>query len=454
MHVRVPRSGRSGIHWPAIPSYVDAVVLALQHQWEQSQWWPPETLVEHQLRQLEFLVAHATRTVPFYRERLRALAGTQRGELTMELVRRIPVLRRTDIQEAGAALLTRRLPKDHGSTFDISTSGSTGRPITVKGTEITALFLHALDLRYHLWHGRDFSGTTAKIHKLKNPAEADRRTNWVLSYASGPMVHFDITRPIQEQVDWLQQVQPDYLLTPPANLYAVVRRCEETGVTIPSLRQIATLGEVLEPDVRAACERVWGLPVVDAYSAQEMGIIALQCPEHPHYHVQSESVLVEVLDEGGKPCAPGEIGRVVITDLHNFASPLIRYEIGDYAEAGGPCSCGRGLPVIKRILGRARNMLTLPSGGNLWPDFTTVFVYGLKKALPSLRQAQLVQRTPEEIEVRLVVARPVTPKEEERAGKALGKALSDEFAYRFVYMDEIPLADSAKFEPVKCELDG
>ena len=99
-------------------------------------------------------------------------------------------------------------------------------------------------------------------------------------------------------------------------------------------------------------------------------------------------------------------------------------------------------------------MLTLPSGGQLWPDFTTVFVYGLKKALPPLRQAQLVQRTPEEIEVRLVVARPVTPKEEERARKAFGKALSDEFAYRFVYMDEIPLADSAKFEPVKCELDG
>lgn len=127
MHVRVPRSGRSGIHWPAIPSYVDAVVLALQHQWEQSQWWPPETLVEHQLRQLEFLVAHASRTVPIYRERLRALAGTRRGELTMDLVRRIPVLRRTDIQEAGAALLTRRLPEDHGNTFDVSTSGTPRR---------------------------------------------------------------------------------------------------------------------------------------------------------------------------------------------------------------------------------------------------------------------------------------------------------------------------------------
>ena len=76
------------------------------------------------------------------------------------------------------------------------------------------------------------------------------------------------------------------------------------------------------------------------------------------------------------------------------------------------------------------------------------------KALPPLHRAQLVQRTPEEIEVRLVVARPVTAEDEERARKALGKALSYAFAYRFVYMDEIPLADSAKFESVKCEIGG
>jgi phenylacetate-CoA ligase len=129
MHVRVPRSGRSGIHWPAMPRYADALVLALQCQWEQSQWWPAETLAEHQLRQLELLLAHAARTVPFHRGRLDAITGLRRGELTMDAWRRLPVLGRTDIQEAGAALVSRRVPKDHGDTSDISTSGSTGRPV-------------------------------------------------------------------------------------------------------------------------------------------------------------------------------------------------------------------------------------------------------------------------------------------------------------------------------------
>src|SRR6185295_14515719 len=99
----------------------------------------------------------------------------------------------------------------------------------------------------------------------------------------------------------------------------------------------------------------WGVGVVDVYSSEECGQIALQCPEHEQYHVQSESVLVEVLDDEGRPCAPGTIGRVVLTTLQNFAMPLIRYDIGDFAEPGPACPCGRALPVLTRIVGRVRN---------------------------------------------------------------------------------------------------
>lgn len=448
--VRIPTSRRSGIYWPAMPVFVDAAVLALQYQLEQSQWWPAETLAEHQLRQIEALLAHAARTVPYYRGRLDAIAGLRRGELTMDGWRRLPVLRRPDIQENGAALVSRRVPKDHGKVADIHTSGSTGRPVTVKTTDITRLFYQAINLRYHLWHGRDLSAKTAKIARLASSAASGEPTAWVAGYPSGPMVSFDVTRPVTEQLAWLEEVNPDYLLTYPSNLFSLAQRCEETGNGIPGLRQVATMGEVVEPEVRAACERVWEVPLADAYSAQELGMIALQCPEHPHYHVQSENVLVEILGEDGQPCAPGEVGRLVVTDLHNFATPLIRYEIGDYAEAGGPCPCGRGLPVITRVLGRTRNMLTLPSGEQMWPAFTKA----LRQALPSLRQAQLVQRTRDEIEVRLVVASPLTPMEEDRARAALGKALSDAFAYRFAYVDEIPRSPGGKFEEVKSELDG
>ncbi len=406
------------------------------------------------MRQLELLLVHTARTVPFYRGRLQALAGLGRGELTMDAWRRLPVLRRTDIQKAGAALVSRRLPRDHGQSVEVSTSGSTGRPVTVKGTAVTGLFFRALSLRYHLWHGRDFSGRTAKITRLSPSAAEDetghKHATWVPGYFSGPFVEFNVSRPVAEQFAWLEAENPTHLVTYPSNLLSLVQHCEKMGVRLPRLRGVATLGEVLEPEVRTACERVWGVPVGDSYSAQEVGIIALQCPESPHYHVQSESVLAEILDGDGKPCVPGGTGRLVVTHLHNFATPLIRYEIGDYAEVGEPCPCGRGLPVITRILGRTRNMLTLPSGEQIWPAFSKA----LREALPQLRQAQLVQRTLDEIEVRLVVPQPLTPREEDRARRALGKALSDAFAYQFVYVDEIPRSAAGKFEEVKSALGG
>src|SRR5215510_10900500 len=99
--------------------------------------------------------------------------------------------------------------------------------------------------------------------------------------------------------------------------------------------------------------------------------MALQCPDHEHYHVQTECILLEVLDTHGGPCAPGRAGLVVATPRHAFAMPLVRYVVGDYAEVGPPCPCGRGLPVLARIMGRTRNRLVLETGESYWPSFGT-----------------------------------------------------------------------------------
>ena len=228
-----------------------------------------------QLRQAEQLLAHAWRTVPFYRERLGVLTGLKRGGLTMEAWRRLPILTRADIQDGGHDLVSRALPKDHGRARDASTSGSTGQPVSFKRTRITGLFFAALNLRYHLWHGRDFSAKVAKITRLANPDSVGEPHNWVPGHVSGPMVQLDIRTPVDEQLAWLEQVEPDYLLTHPSNLRALLQRCEETGLRLPSMREVATMSEVLEPELRAKCRRFWGPAIVDAYSAEEVGMIAL-----------------------------------------------------------------------------------------------------------------------------------------------------------------------------------
>lgn len=184
------------------------------------------------------------------------------------------------------------------------------------------------------------------------------------------------------------------------------------------------------------------------YSTQENGYLALQCPVHEHYHVQSEAVLLEVLNEAGEPCRPGEVGQVVVTPLLNFAMPMIRYAVGDLAEVGPPCDCGRGLPVLKRILGRVRDMLVYPDGRKGWPLLGDMYY----TQIPDIRQFQVVQHAVDDIEIRVVTDQPLTPAEESQLGEWLHSRCGHAFPTRVTYHAEIPRGPSGKFHDFRNEM--
>jgi len=427
-------------------------------QLEQSQWWAPPTLRAWQLRQASVLVDHALRTVPFHGPRLRD-AGLAPGQaLAPEDFARIPVMTRADIQAAGADLHTTALPKGHGPLSKVSSSGSTGRPIDTLGTSLSRLYWDVFTLRDHLWHDRDLRGTLASIRSFPTgratyPRGARGKT-WggatAAVYPTGPAFALSVLSTTEQQAEWLIRHNPDYLLTFPSALGALARHCRAAGLTPPRLRAARTISEILTPEVRAACREAWGVPVVDIYSANETGYMALQCPTHEHYHVQCEGVLLEILDDEGAPCAPGQVGRVVVTALHNFAMPLVRYEIGDLAEAGPPCPCGRGLPVIARILGRVRNMVRLPGGAQAWP----LIGEPSYAAIPALRQYQMVQKTLHRLELRLVAQRPLTAAEEARLRRIILERIGHPFEIDITYHDHIARGPGGKYEDFKCELEA
>ena len=164
--------------------------------------------------------------------------------------------------------------------------------------------------------------------------------------------------------------------------------------------------------------------------------------------MQAETLLMEILDDDGAPCPPGAVGRMVITPPHNFAAPLIRYEIGDHAEAGGPCPCGPGLPVIAQVLGRGRNMVTLPSGER---RFVLLDCEALGRVAP-VRQIQMVQRRRDEIEVNLVATRNLNRVEIMRLRSVLVDGLGHPFALRIKYVGAIPRAASGTFKDFSAEI--
>lgn len=446
-----------GARWPALPSPYGMNVLALLFQFEQSQWLPPDVLRALQFRQLGLLLSHAYEQVPHYRETLGA-AGYRPGmEVDEALWSRLPVLTRRDLQKDPAALRARSYPQAHGGAKEHRSSGSTGVPIAVLKTELCDLLWEAITLRDHAWHRRELGGSLASIRARHRETDAagdglvsaiwNQGVNAV--YRTGPGLLFSAMRPLSEQIAWLKRRQPDYLQANPTFLRELLRAVERNGARLERLKGVTTYSELVPPGLREETRRVLGVEMRDLYTCRELGYLALECPDHPHYHVQSELVLVEILDAEGRACRPGEIGRVVATPLHNFATPLIRYELGDHAEAGPPCPCGRGLPVLARILGRSRNMFRLPGGDGKWLELLAL---ERRQELPIV-QYQLAQTGLAEIEARIVAARPFTA-EEEAALRAIvtGPVGAKGCTVRIVYRDAIPRLPSGKYEDFVCEI--
>lgn len=448
--MQFPKSAHRTIEWPALPPQGAAARLAILQQIERNQWDDPETIRARQFHQLNQLLAHARATVPLYAERLRQAGLAGDAPVTPEAWLRMPLLTRGDIQQAGSALLSNALPEAHGKTTTASTSGSTGTPVTVHGTAITGLAWELVTLREHLWHKRDLSAAMAVIRRIPGGKAAYphglRQANWgaptASIFANGPLFGLEIESSVAQQAEWLARVDPTYLRSYPTNLLALARHCDRHGIRLPKLAQCLTFGELVQPQVRETCRDVWGAQVCDTYSSQEVGYISLQAPGHEHQLVQADFVLVEVLDRDGMPCRPGEVGKVVVTALHNFYMPLLRYDIGDYAEVGDCCPTGRGLPVLNRILGRQRNMLVDRNGNEYWPAFG---VKSMTKIAP-IRQFQLAQVAVDRVEARLVPERPLTQDEQAALRAHLAERLPGSMAVELKLLEEIPRTKGGKYE--------
>jgi phenylacetate-CoA ligase len=317
------------------------------------------------------------------------------------------VLTPAQLQENNDAVDCDLSPEAHGAVTESMTSGSTGYPGKSRTTALTSIRWNAINMREQLWHDREFDKASASIRwhadAIGLPPKGVEFENWGL-----PMSLFRDTErgyflnsstDICTQITWLQKLQPSYLMTHPSKLRALKAQLCSDGTTLQGLLEVRTVGESISDELRVDVAEQLNAKLVDLYSSEELGYMAIQRPIQNQYHVQSESLLLEVLREDSSSCALNELGRIVVTSLLNYATPLIRYEIGDYGELGGPCSCGRGLPVLKTINGRVRNMLRHPDGSARWPNF------GFRKFMQvaPLRQFQIVQHSLDEIELKIVV---------------------------------------------------
>ena len=159
--------------------------------------------------------------------------------------------------------------------------------------------------------------------------------------------------------------------------------------------------------------------------------------------IPAPSFLPQAVAPARQPCRPGAVARLLITSLNNFATPLIRYELGDYAAVGAPSPSGPPLPVLKPIMGPYRNLLTLPDGTRRWPRL------GYETSLQSIAPIELMQMIQtglHEIKVRLVMARPLSDTEQQRLTTFIRDNLGHPFRLHFEYTDTIRNPANGKLE--------
>ena len=438
----IPYSGVAGLAWPALPSIAGQAVLATQFQFELSQWLAPEAIRARQYNQLRRLARFAIEHVPHYRDHLAITDLPSAESIGHENFRRWPVLAKSSVQHDGDRFLSRNLPDSHAGVHWTTTSGSTGQPLRAANSGSGVYFQHALLLRSQIWYGLD---PREKFGILRATTPTAVNPDWGIpanmAFRTGQSATMSAFEDHHDQLRWLRREAPAYLLAHNTNLRALLGASIRDDLIPASVRVVIGYADMAAPDTAKLAREHWRARYYQTYSCSEIGTMALQCPLHEHLHVQAEHVLLEILRPDGSPCAPGEIGRVVVTDLHNFAMPLIRYELGDHAAFGAPCACGRGLPVLREIAGRTSDLAVDPTGRSFFAHMNLGFWV---TAAPIL-QRQVVQAAVDHLEIRYVAQRALTPDESAHLVAEIRSAMRYDYHVTLTRVAQIALGPGGKF---------
>lgn len=420
---------------------------------DKTQWYSLEKLEEIQEMGLKRIVLHHAVQSPWFKQWLADQNLQPKDLFTLEGLKNLKPFTKRDIQTAGKDLFARNVPDQHKPAREISTSGSTGQPVITLKTRLDNVIWNAMTMRDHSWWGRSAEGQ--KLTAIKAGIKIQSEHNmWgspmSMFHTTGHSQGLPVWMKVDEQLEAVEKFQPDIMILHAGVLRGFVTEWERTSYTLTNLKHCRNISDTVDQDLRDRFRALSGLEIEDNYSCSETGTIAIQCPVSGLYHTMMETLIVEVLDKDGNPCKEGEEGRVVLTDLYNTATPLIRYDIGDYAIVGGECGCGRNHKTFTKVLGRERNLLKLEDGSRFWPRAGR---NEMQRVAP-IRQWQIVQHSYEDVEFKIVTDEPITEEQEFQLKEIFGKAINNFANVRVTrYAESIPPNKGGKFEESVCLVD-
>ncbi|WP_018144823.1 phenylacetate--CoA ligase family protein [Thioalkalivibrio sp. AKL6] len=416
---------------------------------EATQWWTPEALQSLQEQRLQGLLERVARQVPFYREWFAQQAWSPAAFSGIADLQRLPVVDKALIREQGAAWRAegaRNLEEQH-------TSGSSGEPLRFwLGADRIGMDI-AAKWRATRWWGVDVGDRELVLwgSAVENEAQNGMRA-WRDRLFRSYLVPARDLNParLDRIIEQIRQRRPRMLFGYPSALSRVAWRARERGQRLDDLgiRVAFTTSEVLRPEWREVIGEMMGCGVANEYGARDAGFIARECPAGG-MHITAEALIVEILDAEDRPVPPGATGNIVITNLVGPEFPFIRYRTGDRGALDPrPCPCGRGLPLLRDIDGRANDGLIATDGS--WIHGSR-FNY-LMRDLPGLRAYKVIQHDRHHVEVLLSLVAALPAAAEGRLRRALVDALGQAIQVDVRAVDAIPPEPNGKHRHVVCRV--
>lgn len=403
---------------------------------EQAQWWDRERLHEHRDQLLRSLITTAYREVPYYQ----SLMDSTR--LRPEQIRTAVDL--AQIPASTKATLRARYPQ--GTTrqtgqrlYEVATSGSTGTNFRLLEDAYTAGWYRASLLLALEWAGWRIGEAHVQTG-MTLQRSLDRKLKDILlncHYVSA----YDLSeKQLDLTLNMLEHYKISHLWGYPGSLYYLACRARELGWNQP-LRSLVTWGDNLYPHYRQTIEQAFGTRVSDTYGCGEGFHVSAQCV-HGTYHQHILDVIVEYVNDDGRPVPTGQSGHLLITRLHAGATPLIRYRVGDVGVSGGMaiCSCGRQFDTMQAIQGRDTDVIITPRGNRLIVHFFT----GLLEHFSEIETFQVVQEQPDSILLRVVVTPAFSPETAQRVTDTLHSHGADGLAIQIEPVPALPLTPAGK----------
>jgi phenylacetate-CoA ligase len=361
---------------------------------------------------LRRLVLHAYENVTYYRrlfDRNRLHPRHIRGTVDLDL---IPISSKQAMRERPVyELLDRTL--DQRKLLTVCTSGSTGEPFAIRRTWLEQAFNVLFQMRSQHSFGLRLSERVMKVGR-------------------GGLV-----QPPEEVVRQLETFRPHLLVALPSILCLTADYLIAQGRRDIRPRILCVGGEVLTPLMRSRLTQAFGVEPVQTYASHEFPLMGWECGVSGELHTCDDGVIVEVMRDG-RPAAAGEEGEVVVTNLHAYAMPFIRYRLADVVTRGSDqCACGQPFSTIRAIQGRMNDYFSLPDGRRMHPYRI------LERLLPEddiwIRQYQLLQDRPDRIVMQVVPSRPPTAELQARVTRAVSPLLGPGIEFQVRIVEAIPL---------------